>query len=208
MKTVSASTLLLICALAFTGARAAQQSIPEILAEKGKSITKEVTAPSGFPPTSDQLLVDTDLIVRGVLVGGRSYLSPDEHEIYTDYEIKNPRVLYDSRSQAPTVPTVPTGSLNVTIIGGEIVLNGLRFKSVHDALPSLNRGQEHLLLLKREGEHYFIAAKYFGAFRVSNGFIEPAAHHEELAKSFSGRPADEIADGLVMAAARLHKRSR
>jgi hypothetical protein len=42
-------------------------TIPETLARAGKSITHATSEPSGLAPTLDRLLIDTDLIVRGVL---------------------------------------------------------------------------------------------------------------------------------------------
>ena len=198
--------LLILSLLAAPSTQDRPLTIPEALAHSGGPLTKSVSTPSGPLPTLDRLLERTGLIVRGIVRGGRSYLSQDEQDIYTDYEIRNPIVLYDSASPSPA-GRIGT-HLTVTILGGEVVVNGTLCKSVHQALPALNPGPEHLLLLRRDGERYFLAGTYFGAFRVANGLIEAAANHQEFAATVNGKSADRMATDLVVAAAQMHKPRR
>src|SRR5439155_17879703 len=86
-------------------------------------------------------------------------------EVYTAYPIWNAVIRHSVISNS--VPASQRSSMVVTLLGGTITINGLTYTRVHEALPSLEPGQEYLLLLRRVGDRYFLAADYYGAFQIS-----------------------------------------
>jgi hypothetical protein len=181
-------------------------TIPEALARHGSSLERSVGVWSGPPPSVESLLSSTDLVVRGVVTQTRSYLSPNQRDVYTDYEVRRPRVLYRVGSSSDGRPGVD--SMTVTLLGGTIELNGLTFKAVHKGLPSLPSGEEHILLLRQSDSRFFIAGDYFGAFRVVRGRVEPSVRKGGFAEKYKGMPAAEAARALAAATARAHRRQR
>ena len=204
MKATYGLVFLLATLLSAQRAAAQGSTIPEALAREGSSLERSVSAPSGNVPI-ERVLARTNIIVRGVVTQTRSYLSPDEQEVYTDYEIRNPSVLYRTDSIAVEKPgTVP--SITVTLLGGTVELQGLQFKSIHHALPALATGKEHILLLEQSGGRYFIAGTYFGAFRVVDGHLEPS--DSGFATEYKDRPVSEAVASLVAAAAQARQRHK
>ena len=178
-------------------------TIPESLAQQGVPLGRSVGVWSGPAPSVEQVLAQTDLVVRGVVTQTRSYLSPDEREVYTDYDIRSPSIQY--RASAVTQPRGGSAStLTITLLGGIVELNGLQFKSEHKGLPALVSGDEYVLLLESTGDRYFIADKYFGAFHIVDGRVEPSARKAAFANELKGRPATETIALLVAGAARAH----
>jgi len=182
-------------------------TIPEMLAKAGTPLTLNLDVPSGPAPSVDQLLETTDVVVRGVVEAPRSYMSPDERDVWTDYVIRNPRILYQSSPDLSHKPGT-TAAFTVTIYGGAIEINGLAFKSDHAALPLLTAGQEYLLLLQQRDRKYFIAERYFGAFRVANGSVEPSTKKNGFAEDYKGQPVADVEAALVAKAKRAHRAKR
>lgn len=85
----TALTTLAIAVFAMT-LHTQQSTIPEALAQAGKSLTGGTTIPSGIAPTIDEVLRDVDIVVTGIVGQPNSYLSDDQREVYPDYPISNP----------------------------------------------------------------------------------------------------------------------
>ena len=73
---------------------AQRPTIPE--AVRQGAVNSIATTPSGQPPTVADLLSTTDIVVMGTIGDSRSYLSDDQRDVYTDYPIKEPVVLFRS----------------------------------------------------------------------------------------------------------------
>ena len=200
------SAVLLVVGVLSTERLVAQRTIPEALARHGSSLERSVSGGCGAPHPRfrELLLATTDLVVRGVVRETRSYLSPNQQDVYTDYEISRPRVLYRSGSTSGGKPGMDF--ITVTLLGGTIEVNGLTFKSIHHALPSLHSGEEHILLLRQSDSRFFIAGNYFGAFRVVHGRVEPSGEKAWFAQKYRGMPAAGAARALAAAAARAHRK--
>lgn len=134
--------VLAACVTAVAIAADAQQTIPHQLASGGTSL-KFGRFSTGRPPSIDMVLSHTDAIIRGTIaVQKRSYLSDDQQEVLTDYEIYNPELLY------PATPgTPPLSVVVVTLPGGTVTINGLSYTLTDDSLPELPAARECLLLL-------------------------------------------------------------
>ena len=74
-----------------------RRTIPEIVA--GGAATDGVlgrvrTVGSGPTPEVTDVLRTTDVIVRGIVDQPRGYLSDDQFDVYNDYPIVNPAILF------------------------------------------------------------------------------------------------------------------
>src|SRR4051812_26457170 len=96
MKPLSVAVLFGAILVAQSGSL--QMTIPETLEKAGTSVTHSIGVPSGMGPDLDYLVGRTDLIVRGVAANSRTYLSADQREIYTDYVLQGPQVLFRSKA--------------------------------------------------------------------------------------------------------------
>jgi hypothetical protein len=134
-------------------------------------------------------------------------MSPEERDVWTDYVIRNPRILYQSSPDVSHKPGT-AAAFTVTIYGGAIEINGLAFKSEHATLPLLPAGQEYLLLLQQRDGKYFVVDRYFGAFQVANGSVEPSAKKNGFAEDYKGRPAADVETALVAKANHAHQVKR
>jgi hypothetical protein len=197
------TVFLITCAYA-VGLSAQLITIPEQLMRAGESLASGPAIPSGPPPSIDRVLNETGMIVRGVVGEPRSYLSDDKLEIYSDYPLRTPTILYQATMTALSKPGMP--GVTVTAIGGAVTLNGLTFTSTHDALPHLEVGTECLFLLKRVGEKYFIAGTYYGAFRIVGGTVTPLAKTWGFAPELRGAPVDVVAADVVARVTALQRR--
>jgi hypothetical protein len=178
------------------------QTIPQQLARAGKSLTSGPTMPSGQAPSLDRVLRETDLIIRGEPGTPHSFLSADQTEVLTDYPILNATVLYDKqeparRSERPT-------TINVTILGGSLEINGLTFTSYHPALPSLEQGREGLFFVRRSGERNMIAVTYYGAFAIHGDELVASARKADFAHELKGTPSAKAIGDLIERARVLH----
>ena len=65
-------------------------------------------------------------------------------------------VLYDD-SLVPAANTRPRENLTVTLRGGAVTINGLKFSEIFEELPALEAQTEGLFLLQRIGQRLFLA---------------------------------------------------
>jgi len=137
----------------------------------------------------------TDLVVRGIIGEPRSYLSDDEMDAQTDYEILSPVILY--RAAATTSEQRATRAVTVTMLGGLIVINRLSFTSRHEALPRWEPGTEGLFLLSQVGSRFLIAGAYYGVFGVSDGTLRPLTKKQGFAPEMYDASVAQASDEIV-----------
>jgi hypothetical protein len=192
------------CAALLAGAslvetHAQQETIPEAIARGATGRFR--TAPSGVAPSFDEVLKNTDLIVRGFVGEHRSYLSSDQTNIYTEYELRNISVLHQSRPFAAGKPGAQE-SLTVKQLGGTVRVNGVAFTQIEDGLPPLTQGSEALFLLTRTPEGYVVAGKFYGAFGIQDGKLVPLTKVGSFAPEYRNNPvAEDIAKIVAQARA-------
>jgi hypothetical protein len=123
----------------------ATPTIPEIVSRGWGWVGP--SKPSGTGPDMHDVLRRTDTIVRGII--GQplpSYLSRDQREVYTDYPVRSPWILY----QEVLVPSPIPGLLpNVTVVvrGGAVVIKGVPFTAEYRGQPEMTPGSECVFLL-------------------------------------------------------------
>jgi hypothetical protein len=202
-RRVIALALLAATSVASTGAQL--ETIPERLAKAGRSLGNSTTVPSGLPPTIQEIVRQSDLIVLGTISNPRSYLSDDQTEVFTDYSVLRPVTLFTS-----TVARVPgpvaDANLTVTFLGGKVTINGLVFSAEHEALPLPEPGTECVLLLKRVGGRHFVSGRYFGMFQTSGDRVTPLVRKPGFASEYAGATGRQFADEMTRIARESRKR--
>jgi hypothetical protein len=183
-----------------------RSTIPEALARAGESLSRHTTTPSGVAPDMSEILQDTDVIVRGTIGQPTTYLSKDQRDLYTDYPLINPTVLFDPAVSSTGTPGPAKGIIVTILGGGSIQIGGLTFTQKPDALPELPTGAEALFLLKRAGEKYQLAGGYYGAFEITDGQLrKPFVKKEKFANEYRGTSASATTQSWVTAVAKLHQ---
>lgn len=193
-KLLTRSLLALAAVAVSISVHAQRETIPEAIARGATGRTR--SAPSGATPTIAELVRDTDAVVRGIVGVHRSYLSEDKRDIYTEYTIIQPEILY----QADVVTTATPGVLpTITIaqLGGTVAVNGVEFTQTELGLRLLQTGTEGLFLLKRVGNRYHIVRTFYGAFAISNGKLVPLTPRDDFAPEYRDAPAAQAAEEMV-----------
>ena len=198
---VESSVLSLVACLLIAGATTIAQdgrpTIPDVLRQAGKSLSGFSTVPSGPTHTMTEVLADTDSVVRGILGDPQSYLSEDQKDVYTDYQILDPIFLYQSNLVTSIQPGIMP-NVKVTIHGGTIALGAFTYTFIDQALPPLKSGGEYLILLRQDGEKYRIAGKYLGVFSITDGKLTPVTGRSDFAPESRGAVATEVAADIVV----------
>jgi hypothetical protein len=134
----------------------------------------------------------SDLIVRGRLGAGKSYLSKDETRVYTDYPILNPQVLYSAFTTEASRPGVAV-TLVLTQLGGIVEIDGKTFREGHAALKQLPSGLQGIFFLKRVGDQYRIAGNYLGVFQEqADGVTVRMDSEAGLGQKYNGLPVSQF----------------
>lgn len=179
-----------------SGAMAAQprpETIPEALARGASGRTR--SAPSGVSPSIADIVADADIVVRGIIGESRSYLSDDQRNVYTDYVLTNPVVLYHSKALTARRPGAMT--ITVTQLGGKITVGNLEFTQIEMGLAALVPGTEGLFVLTRDKDRYRIAHTFYGAFRISQGRVMPLTTKEDFASEYRDASVAAVQEDLA-----------
>lgn len=180
------------------------QTIPEMLAAGGSWAGPP--GPSGvLPGAMAGVLNRTDTLVRGIVGEPHpSYLSEDQREVFTDYPILSPTVLYQETLALSDRPGIVKG-ITVAVRGGSIVVNGIPFTAKYDRQPQLKPGTEYLFLLRRDKEKYRVVGDYPGVFGTTDGRFGPLFEPSTFAQEYVDLGIDAAAERMV---AFLHSKSR
>jgi hypothetical protein len=140
----------------------------------------------------EQLARTSETVVRGRVVAGRSWASEDGRRIFTTYEVRTRTVL---RGRAPS-------TARVVVPGGVVGRLGERV----DAAPTLARGEELILFLRRDPTDGFaVAGLAQGKFSVQGAVARPDLSHLIFVRSAVGDGERRIEE---MPLAELERRVR
>jgi len=153
------------------------QSLPEIARQHGGTASSIIDVDAPVSSFRD-VVMDSDLIVRGEIAKVETQLSADESTVETVYTIRPIEALKDARSQPMRTP----GSVSPIVVrhaGGRLVTEeGLRLATSINIFPDgecFALGEEVLVMLTyhTDTHAYTFAHGAFGAFRIRDGMVAP-----------------------------------
>jgi hypothetical protein len=85
----------------------------------------------------------------------------------------------------------------ISQLGGVIGYGGTTFTQKEYGLAPFKQGDEVILLLRKDGNHWTIAGQVLGAFGVKGGKVSPLTTIQSFAAEYRDVPVSEMADHLV-----------
>jgi hypothetical protein len=160
-------------------------TIPESVRAAGQSLRGISMKGSGPTPPLASFLKDVDVAVRGSIGEGTSYLSEDQRQVFTDYEILQPIYLFERRSIGAQRPAPPSARpIKVTLRGGGVQVGQFIYTEEDQTLPPLERGGDCLLLLHRDGQRYTPVGVYYGTFKIEGDSLIPLVKDVDFAPEY------------------------
>jgi len=176
-------------------ASAQTTTIPERVA-KGEVLSTAPATPSGLAPSVASLLDSTDVLVTGRVGKGRSYVSDDQTEIFTDFPLEDATVLFQRVAATSNRPG-PQPPISVTQRGGTVAVDGHTFTQKEGGLPPLQPGTQVLCLLNHVRAKYQIAGWYWGVFVVEDGKLRPLVTRDDFAPDYRGIALKEAVQSMM-----------
>jgi hypothetical protein len=136
-----------------------------------------ISMPSGPPKSIEALTVEADVVLLARLSRRNSYLSPNEYHLYTDFVINEPRVISGNLVLPSAAPRAAT-PLVITLLGGEIVIEGVPVRYLNDNFSAMVDG-EYLLFLKRDQDVGRFQIYERGIFRLDGQLVKPLAREAD-----------------------------
>jgi hypothetical protein len=161
----------------------------------GPYVTSRVSevSPTPFP----EMVRQCDAIVHGTLKKIRTYLSPDEMELYTDYEITPLAVI--ARGSLPVLNKPgPQHPIVLRQWGGETTINGVPVKMYDENFPLLPTDTPLLLFLNHDAQtdRYEIFGEITGAFELEGGRRLVHLLSPSVGPSYAHLKGADIADAI------------
>jgi hypothetical protein len=185
LRKISLLTLVLGLVGTATAVSQTQPTIPEWLAARGRDSTLVINVGSGASPSVDSLLRRTDRIAKGTLGSSRSFLSEDQRQIFTEFQIVSPTILFDRNPPVGSRPGV-VEPVTVTQLGGTVTINGLRFTEINETLPLMKEGTTVLVLLEQKAGRFLLVGDFLGAFEIRGNSMTPLVRKEDFAREYRG----------------------
>jgi hypothetical protein len=184
----------IFCLVVGTAAIAQDPTLRERVASAHENVQLHVSV-DGPIVTTQQMLAETDVVVRGLLGPGVAHLSADERAIMTTYELVNPQVSFSKTTAQANRPGVVPRAISLTQPGGTVAIGEFTATVEYDDVPNLRSGMELIALLTDRQGQYF-AARGIGLFEVHEARIVPIAKAREL-RQFRGMAKDAFLEEVV-----------
>jgi hypothetical protein len=136
----------------------------------------------GPAPSLANVVRHADLIVEGIVKTRASYLTPDERDIFTDYEIAIRSVLFQREVLASSRPGVAIPVIFKSR-GGQVVINGLRLTvdvQANSTRVTLNEGDQVYLFAERDRSDGKWLVNPFDVFKVNGPEVVTPALFSDL----------------------------
>lgn len=178
----SAPILVLACLLLTTDQGVAVQGLPGSL-PKAAGDVESVIFVEYSPADLVDLVRESNLIARVLVLSGRSRLSSDNSSIETDCALQLLET-YVANEAALASPTIV-----VTRPGGQLTIDGRSVKAYETDFPSFEPSEEYVLFLRRgsDGTSCVIPYGGQGAFREAGGFSEQVSEKNGKFREERGR---------------------
>jgi hypothetical protein len=85
----------------------------------------------------------------------------------------------------------------VTISGGTITINGVKYSETFWDFPTLPPGIDGLFLLRRVGDRLLVAGQFYGAFKVNAGLLTPVGNTRGFAPELLNAPVDAAVEDMI-----------
>jgi hypothetical protein len=150
-----------------------------------------------LPQDIDEMIPKADLIAVGTVRPIRTYLSADQKDLYTDYELTPSRVLAASRAVQSGRPG-PALPIILTRWGGHAVIDGVDVTVEDTDLRNFAPGIRVMLFLKFDAKtgKYELPDDVSGAFLVTNDSLEPLVNHPRYER-IRGKTVDAFAGDVA-----------
>ena len=178
-------------------------------AQTALATTVEDTSPTGArhwntsPPSSVEDVVDaTDLLVLGVALPPRTALSDDGSDLYFDYALDDPLILFP---QEQTVRRHSAGASEIIVrqLVGTVTARA-PWRSEPAPTQMLDPGAAYVLFLMTRGDHYAVAA----AFRIAKERLIPRIPGRRFDRQYLGAPAKDFATDMARRLSARRDRAR
>jgi hypothetical protein len=129
-----------------------------------------------LPKTIEELTREAEIVIHARLVRLKSYVGADGERVLSDFAIRgNVMLAARTADAAAAVQGGITGTLIVTVFGGEVMIEGVEVQSSSGGSAAITDGGEYLLFLKkarRPGAGRY--EPYYGAvFSIEEGKLKP-----------------------------------
>jgi hypothetical protein len=164
------------------------------MANSHGGITRMIQSCGSLPSLAD-VVKPADLIVEGVVKRRTAYLTADERDIFTDYDLAILRVLFQREMLASSRPGVAV-PLIFKSLGGQVVVDGLRLgvdAKANSARVKLAEGDRAFLFAKRDPIDGKWRVNPFDVFTVSNDGVVPPVDFSDLPTSL---PVDTFVERI------------
>jgi hypothetical protein len=125
-----------------------------------------------FRKSIEDLTNESDVVMVAMLSRGKSYLTPNEEHIHTDYMISDAQVI---AGELPALTGAPGAVIPFvfSMYGGEMIVEGVSVRSVNHSFATPKDGR-HLLFLKRRGkDNGRYEVHHGGIFAIDAGTVKP-----------------------------------
>jgi hypothetical protein len=180
----------------------AQQTIPEAArAHQGGRIERgRVTDVERA--TVEDLAGGADLVLEGTVTKLKSYLTSDEQDILTDYQVLPTRALLGNVTAKRATPGT-SSPIVLTVYGGELVVGGVKVLVLDHSIKPPKSGSRYLLFLKRFGPDGHFALYNAGAFEIDDEALHSVLTRDaQLFDDVAGTPLSRAIQRIEIVAAR------
>jgi hypothetical protein len=175
------------------------------MANSHGGITRMIQSCGPLPSLAD-VVKGAELIVEGVVTARASYLTADERDILTDYDLAIRQVLFQREMLVSSRPGIAM-PLIFKSHGGQIVVSGLRLAvdvQANSARVTLKEGDHVFLFAMRDRKDDKWLVKPFDVFKVNGMEVVPPSDFSDLPMSLPVDTFVQLIYGLQRTAAIRH----
>jgi hypothetical protein len=178
------------------------QTIPQLARSKPANPVVRGRLLEVFPTTLDQLMAGADWVVDARITKLKSYLTPNEEHILTDYEVVPYRVFVATGADLPRAPQRPKPVI-LTMYGGDMTIDGITVSEIDYGLKRLKDKGRYLLFLVRWRTQGASQLYEGAAFELDGEHVKAIVPTDEelLFKDIRGHVFSDVADRIAKIAA-------
>ena len=181
-------------------------TLPELAAKSGgRPVTLATTAD---PPelTLDELSTRAELVVVGKLVNPRAYMTVDQTDVYTDYQLQLVTTVSDRVAISSAKQVGQLSPVTVTLHGGTLLVNGVKV-TVRGGGPTKWKPEADLLLFLRKSKstekqnNFVLVGSATGLYEVTSAGLKSRVAGSRVHQEIDGAPVEQIVQRVKTVAA-------